>query len=113
MIRAHVPPFDTVSPTYTRPEKKVEQSTCSGEAELTYKDTSNRKQQNDSQHTIANSRISPSQTVPAPKTFSEKSYLQEVLLAILQNPMTDINNLTANINAARWYAAQVSENTNQ
>lgn len=107
MIRAHFPPFDTVS-TYTQPEKKVDPPTWSGEAELTYQDTrqSNYKKQEVSS-ILSQSRIS----VPADMKFksSDKTYLQEVLLAILQNPMTDINNLSSNMNAARWYAEQVSK----
>lgn len=109
MIRAHVPPFDTVSPTYSKPEKKVDPARKTDEAELTYQDASKRKQQNDNHNTIAHHRVTTPQTVPTAKTSADKSYLQEVLLAILQNPSTDINNLSANITAARWYAEQVSK----
>ena len=115
MIQAHVPPFDTVSPTYTQHEKKVEPSRKADDSELTYKEATKNPRNDNTENTrndkfdTAHHRVSPYQNIPTPKDISEKTFLQEVLLAILQNPMTDINNLERNIFIAGQYVSRISK----
>jgi len=115
MIRAHVPPFDTVSPIYTQPEKKVEPSRKADDAELTYRESTKNPRNGNTENTrndkfdTAHRRFDFTQGIPANKASVEKSLLQEVLLAILQNPMTDINNIEKNISIAEQYVSRVSK----
>lgn len=120
MIRAHVPPFDTVSPSYVPPEKKVEKiletkyvAQERPNEELTYKEY--RGKADDVPTNADHLRIRPNQTVPnfpgSYKTDSreENLLLERLLISVLSNPNTDPHNINKNMHSARAYLEYIKK----